>query len=227
MEYRHITKFTSLILLVLTMPFSIALVIHLLFHFLTSLLYFVPNSAKKQQTANRGGGSYGGGGNRGSNRNSGGGTGNLQEDITREEFCSIAVKIYEALSGKLAEPSAVNPFTDTSGRDILKAYEQGIVKGVSPDSFAPNSKITRQEICVMIYRAIKAAKPGLNFEVTGVAAFNDEAQIASWAINEVRFASKNNIMKGTGNNNISPLIYTSRQEGIVLIKRAYEAFINN
>ncbi len=151
---------------------------------------------------------------------------NLKQDITRDEFCSIAVKLYETLSGKKALPAITNPFKDTLDSDILKAYELGIVKGVSADSFAPNNKITRQEICVMIYRAIKASKPNLDFTAAGVNKFADEDKIASWAINEVRYASKNNIMKGTGGNSISPLDNTSREQGIVLIKRTYETFKN-
>jgi hypothetical protein len=151
-------------------------------------------------------------------------TSSLRKDITREEFCSIAVKLYEALSGSTAAPAVYNPFTDTADSDVLKAYEAGIVKGISADKFAPDNKITRQEICVMIYRAIKAAKPGLDYSTTGVAAFADEDRIASWAIQEVRFAFKNNIMKGTGGNKISPLDNTTREQGIVLVKRTYEAF---
>ncbi|HEY8499535.1 MAG TPA: S-layer homology domain-containing protein [Clostridia bacterium] len=148
----------------------------------------------------------------------------LKQDITREEFCSIAVKLYEALSGKKAAPVIYNPFTDTSDPEVLKAYQAGIVKGISADRFAPDYYITRQEICVMIYRAIKASKPGLDYSTTGVPSFADEEQIADWAIEEVRFASKNNIMKGTGGNKMSPLDNTTREQGIVLIKRTYESF---
>ncbi len=150
----------------------------------------------------------------------------LKQDITREEFCGIAVKLYEQLSGKQALPSVVNPFTDTSDSDILKAYEKGIVNGVSADKFAPNNKISRQEICVMITRALKAAKPGMSITVTDYARFDDESKIASWAINEVRFANKNNIMKGVGGNTIDPLGNTSREQGIILVKRTYENFQN-
>lgn len=151
---------------------------------------------------------------------------NLKQDITREEFCGIAVKLYEKLSGKQALPCTVNPFADTSDIDVLKAYELDIVKGVSADRFAPASKISRQEICVMITRALKAAKPNLTFTVTDYDRFDDENKIASWAINEVRFANKNNIMKGVGGNTINPLGQTSREQGVILIKRTYENFLN-
>lgn len=145
-------------------------------------------------------------------------------NITREEFCEIAVKLYEALSSKNALPAIVNPFTDTSNETVLKAFDLGIIKGTSDTTFSPNNPITRQEICVMIYRALKADNPDLDMDTSGVSAFSDQSSIASWAIDAVRYANKNNIMKGTGGNNISPLNNTSREQAIVLLKRTYENF---
>jgi hypothetical protein len=148
---------------------------------------------------------------------------NFQNSITREEFCVISVKLYEKLTGNAAVPGS-NPFTDTSNQDVLKAYELGIVRGVSADRFAPNNSITRQEMCVMIFRALQAAgestiiQPGISFT------FIDADSIASWALNEVRFCNQRNIMKGTSQSTISPLRNTPREQAIVMIKRAYEAF---
>jgi hypothetical protein len=150
----------------------------------------------------------------------------LKQNITREEFSGIAVKLYERLSGKEALPCVVNPFDDTGDSDILKAYELGIVYGVSADQFAPNNRISRQEICVMITRALKAAKPDLDYNITDYDRFDDENKIAGWAINEVRYASKNSIMKGVGGNTIDPLGNTSREQGVIMIKRTYEGFRN-
>lgn len=146
----------------------------------------------------------------------------FQKAITREEFCELAVKLYEALAGVPAVPASPNPFTDTSNPDILKAYELGITKGVAPDRFAPGNPISRQEIAVMIVRAIKASNPSLDTTVTGVPQFADEHLIASWAINEVRLCYNYDIMKGTGGLVIDPLANTSREQAIVLMKRTYE-----
>ncbi|PKM93284.1 MAG: hypothetical protein CVU84_16380 [Firmicutes bacterium HGW-Firmicutes-1] len=151
---------------------------------------------------------------------------NLQQDITREEFCSIAVLLYQALTSEQVTPSLTNPFKDTSDMYVLEAFKLGIVKGITDDRFAPNSSISRQEICIMLYRALNAAKPNMDFNVSGVNKFADEHLIADWAINEVRYVAKHNIMKGIGNNTINPLEYTSREEGIVFVKRTYESFVN-
>jgi hypothetical protein len=148
---------------------------------------------------------------------------NFQRQITREEFCTIAVLLYEKLTGEIAQPG-INPFVDTSNPDIVKAYNLGIVRGVSEDRFAPLNNITRQEMCVMIYRALGAA--GKSTELTPGAAFpfTDAGQIATWAINEVKFCYQKEIMRGTSPTTISPTVNTPREQAIVLIKRTFEAF---
>jgi fibronectin type 3 domain-containing protein len=149
---------------------------------------------------------------------------NFQKNITREEFCEIAVKLYEALSGKIAKAAIDNPFDDTTNTYVLKAFELGIVKGTSDTAFSPSNPITRQEICVMIYRTLKADDPSLNVGASSAAQFADQNQIASWAIDSVRFANENGIMKGTGGNKISPLNNTTREQAIVLLERTFESF---
>src|SRR5690606_4040684 len=54
---------------------------------------------------------------------------NFQSDITREEFCELVVKLYEAISGVKAKPVSPNPFTDTNNLEVLKANNLGIVGG--------------------------------------------------------------------------------------------------
>ena len=144
----------------------------------------------------------------------------FKKNITREEFCILAVKLYESLTGKTAAP-AINPFTDTTNQEILKAYQLGIVRGVSETRFAPVNSITRQEICAMIYRALDASLPGLNKDTTGTFPFSDQGKIASWAMDSMKFAYKNQIMMGIGSNQIGPLQNTTREQAIVLMKRTY------
>lgn len=149
---------------------------------------------------------------------------NFQKSITREEFCEIAVKLYESLSGQTAAPISPNPFKDTVNSEILKANRLGIVFGTAADTFSPTSPVTRQEISVMLLRTMKVAQPGLDYSVTGSSAFADQKQISSWALDAIRYMNSIGIMKGTGNNNVSPLGNTSREQGIALVLRTYEEF---
>ncbi|MBP1995602.1 S-layer homology domain-containing protein [Paenibacillus eucommiae] len=149
--------------------------------------------------------------------------GNYQQPITREHFAGIAVKLYESLSGNKAEAVSPNPFTDTTSEDVLKASKAGIVSGIAADKFAPEATITRQELTVMILQAVKAAKPDLLLDSGVTPAFEDEAAIAPWAFDAVKFAYSRQIMLGVGGGRIDPLGNTTREQAIVLVKRAFEA----
>lgn len=71
-------------------------------------------------------------------------TKNYQKEITREEFCELAVQLYRKTAGKTIT-AADNPFTDTDNKEILKAYSLGIVSGVSETEFAPEGSVQRRE----------------------------------------------------------------------------------
>lgn len=146
--------------------------------------------------------------------------GKFLKPITREEFCTIVVKLYENLTGKKAE-AGTDPFDDTDNPEILKAYNLKIVNGTAQDEFSPFNNITRQEICVMIFRALNVSIASLDKSEPEKFPFSDAKKIASWAIDAMKFAYKNEIMKGTGNNEISPINNTTREQAIVLLKRTY------
>lgn len=148
---------------------------------------------------------------------------NYSQNITREEFCELMIKLYEKLKGTAAISVSQNPFRDTMNESILKAYAAGIVNGTSKDAFSPNNTITRQDICVMLYRAITSAVSNVDASISGVSAFADENMIGNWAVKEVKFAYKKNIMKGS-DNKIMPKDNTNREQALLLVKRVYEAF---
>jgi hypothetical protein len=147
-----------------------------------------------------------------------------QQNITREEFCEIAVRLYEKLSHTQAVYDGNNPFTDTTNSEIIKAYKLGITNGISAAEFGPYNPITRQEICVMVVRTLRAAIPNLDTTVNNPNIFADNSAIDTWAIKEVRFANQKGIMNGVGGNMFDPLNNTKREQAVVIIKRCYEAF---
>ncbi len=148
---------------------------------------------------------------------------NYQDDITREDFCELVVKLYEALSGVEVQLPEENVFTDTENPEILKANALGIVFGKTETEFFPNDNITREEIAVMFYRALKAVHPSLvaeSFEVT----FADMDEISDWALEAVGFMSGKGIIKGLDGNIVAPKANTSREQAIALVNRTYELF---
>ncbi len=149
---------------------------------------------------------------------------NYTEAITREEFASAMVKLYESLNGLKVSEYSNNPFIDTDNQDIIKAYYLGITNGTTANTFSPNAKITRQEIATMIMRLVDAS--GVYIPSTQVSVYDyfvDDIQIAEWARESVYFMNNKGIIKGRGNGVFAPLDNTSIEEAIALsVRTLYE-----
>lgn len=108
----------------------------------------------------------------------------------------------------------------------------GIAKkfGVLQESnnlFYPDSFITREEIMVMLTRALAAA--GNTVEPTGesiLSQYQDFEMISGYARPAAAFLVKTGILKGS-NNKIAPKEYATRAEIIVILHRAMEAIFSS
>ena len=145
----------------------------------------------------------------------------LTQDITRAEFAAVAVKVYEALSGTAALPNTVNPFTDTSDIEVLKAYNLGITNGTSATEFSPDALLNREQAATMLTRTFKrATMNGWTLQSDGQfaltytkpAAFADDKDISDWAKDSVYFMAANGIVGGVGNNKFAPKNVTTEEQ---------------
>lgn len=150
-------------------------------------------------------------------------TKDYQASITREEFCELVVKLYEILNETIADGTG-NVFTDTDNIEVVKAYNLGIVSGISATEFAPGKNITRQEICTMLVRCIDKAVEAVDVKVYNENVFADIGSIKFWALPSVQFAFDNGIMLGVGDNMINPLGFTTCEQAIMLVYRVYAKF---
>lgn len=148
--------------------------------------------------------------------------GEYRSNITREEFSEIAVNLYEALSGKEGAIQGENPFTDTQNTKVIIANSLGIVNGIGGGKFAPDDAITRQEISVMLYRTLQAAKPEYDYSSKYGRIFADYDMISPWARDAVGYLYGIEVVNGVGDNRFEPKGNTSREEAIVLAKRMHE-----
>ena len=141
----------------------------------------------------------------------------LTRQITRQEFAAVAVKIYEAISGKKAVPVTVNPFTDCSDPEVLKALNLGITDGTDVDKFSPNVVLTREQLATMltrVYKKVMFAGWTLDTDSSFDAQFKamfvmperfaDDAQISAYARDSVYFMKARGIIDGVGDNLFAP-----------------------
>lgn len=148
-----------------------------------------------------------------------------EEHMTRGMFVTVL--------GRLA--SADNTLGDTHFIDVPKdayyagyvqwAVENGIVKGISENTFEPNRMITRQEMAVMIKNFID--KFGYNIELNKKELpFNDNNKISNWAVEKVHFMKQAGIISGKGDNCFKPFDTATRAEVSVVIHNLIEKIKN-
>lgn len=149
----------------------------------------------------------------------------FRNKITRSQFAEIVVNMVEKVIRNEITPSDTLTFTDTKDVNILKAYNAGIVNGISTTKFAPEDLITREQIATMLYRAIMFIEKENNIEYTvkneSIDGYSDRKDVSSYALQGVGILANNNIMTGTSTTTLSPKSSTTIEQSILLVYRLY------
>ena len=152
-------------------------------------------------------------------------SGDLTATITRGEMWELAVVAFEKATGNVIdELERTDYFTDTTDKNILKAYEYGIVSGYPDGSFQPNKTLTRQEFFKIIQNFCEAAAYTLH-PPKDLSAFADSGSIGSWAREAAQLCVSNAFVDGTKTGSsyyLRPTAGASRQEAMVMFLRAYK-----
>jgi len=139
--------------------------------------------------------------------------------LTRAE---VAVILYR-MAG---EPAVTGqpPFTDVTAawqRNAVNwASRNGIVQGVGGNRFEPNRSVTRQEFAAMLHRF--TVHNGVSVSVPGTANLNrfpDRADVSSWAVPYMVWATHRGLITGTSGGRLNPLGTTTRAECAQMIQR--------
>ena len=142
-------------------------------------------------------------------------------NITRADFVVLLVRAL----GLTAEGS--DNFTDVRETDYYYealgiAKQLGIVTGVDGSTFNPKGEISRQDMMVIVARALQAVEKlnieGMEVDLSGYA---DGSKVASYARDSVAALIREGIIVGDGNS-IHPTGTATRAEAAVIIFRIYE-----
>jgi uncharacterized repeat protein (TIGR01451 family) len=128
--------------------------------------------------------------------------------ITRAEFVTFLVR---TLNLKSTTGKIFSDTTDHWARDsISAAYDAGIITGFNDGSFGTEKTLTREEMAVMVTRALKLA-PGKHV------VFTDHDSISIWALDSVSTICSSGMMKGYPDGTFCPKKKTSRAEACSLL----------
>ncbi len=146
---------------------------------------------------------------------------NFKEFATREQFTELALLLFEKLGG--TADGTENPFVDTDNDSIIRAYNAGIINGVSEDRFAPNDLLTREQLCAILVGILD--KSGISYDVNMEfqKEYVDLDQISDWAYPSVRMMNGYKIMNGDGDK-LLPKDNVTREMAVLMLERVYEVF---
>lgn len=137
-------------------------------------------------------------------------------EVKREEFVKMIATLYTA-EEKEAE------FTDVDKNAwyapyINKAVSAGIIKGMDDNTFGLGKGVKRQDMAVMIARAVMPE------EAASEEKFADDGKISDYAKEAVYSLKQKGIISGTGNGNFEPERIMTRAEAAVLICNILKTF---
>lgn len=126
--------------------------------------------------------------------------------VTREQFIKMFVG---AMKYELSSYNA--GFSDVKESDwfapyIATAVDKGIITGVSSDVFGVSKPITRQDVCVIISRAME------NVDGSNELTFSDANSIDEYAEDAVSYLTSFNVIKGFNDNTFRPKDYCTRAQ---------------
>ncbi|MGG1636088.1 S-layer homology domain-containing protein [Paenibacillus sp. NRS-1760] len=143
--------------------------------------------------------------------------------VTRAEFASLLVR-----SLGLNNNGAAQVFDDVAAAkwyaaDVSTAVQHGLVQGVGNNKFNPEAFITREQMAVMIMKAVQLIQgntsAGSNSSSTSLAAFADQDQLSGFAREAVQAVINAGIMNGKSETTIAPKDTASRAQTAVMLKR--------
>ncbi|XID93377.1 immunoglobulin-like domain-containing protein [Paenibacillaceae bacterium WGS1546] len=151
------------------------------------------------------------------------------DQISRAEFAAMLVRAL----GLDDEPDGSSPFRDVApgawyAGAVRAAQQHRLIEGLEDGTFRPEAPVTREQMAVMIVRAMEYAGHAPDANGAMARTFADEAEIAPWADDAVGRLTGASIIRGLTETKFGPREYASRAQSAVLLKRMLQAmqFIN-
>ncbi|OMD44582.1 S-layer homology domain-containing protein, partial [Paenibacillus odorifer] len=148
--------------------------------------------------------------------------------VTRAQFAALLVR-----GLGLSTESLTNVFADVNttawyAQDVNTAAKLGLIQGVGEGKFSPDSRITREQMVVMIMNAIQLVQGDDRAEAQLRTPFADQASISGYATQAVTEAASQGLIKGKTETAFAPQDTATRAEAAVMIKQVlqYLKFMN-
>lgn len=139
-----------------------------------------------------------------------------EKSVNRAEFAKLLVTVLglEKGSGHTAEFQDV-PTNHWAYDYIATANACGIITGYGDGRFGPNDPITREQMAVMVVKAV--GLPG-----SGILNFNDIDMISPWAKEAVATAGSKQIIRGFPDGTFQPQASATRAQAVIVLSNVIQ-----
>lgn len=146
-----------------------------------------------------------------------------QSPVTRAMMATVLYRMADQ-----PDPSGSSSFSDVPedqwySDSVAWAEENGVVSGVGDGKFSPDSKLTREQLAVMLRNYADRylqADVSANDDLNG---FADKGTVSEWAKEAVGWAVSVGILTGRDNNDLDPGGEASRAEASAMLQRFRDA----
>lgn len=135
-----------------------------------------------------------------------------ERQITRAEFLTMLVKALGMTTPKAISWADVDQHW--AKEQIQIAAQNGIVEGLGGNLFGPDQAITREQMTVMLARAMRIST------ATQKSSFRDGKDISAWALNDIDAATQWKLILGYEDSTFRPQGSATRAEAVEIIIRA-------
>ncbi len=146
-------------------------------------------------------------------------------DVTRAMFAKILHRLDGEPTTNYEVPFKDVPQNEWYADSVKWAVKNNIINGVTETSFAPDDKVTREQIAAMIFRYINYKGKAPKNAWTATLPYKDTDSISSWAKASIMYCMRENLMTGDENRCFNPQNYATRAEVATVINRLTE-FLN-
>ena len=124
------------------------------------------------------------------------------DKLTRAEMATILWR----LAGKPETPAYQGTFKDVGKNDWFQPYVEwaakaGVAKGNDDGTFGPNDNVTREQLATFLYRFAKDYMKQDVSASTDLSSYPDSTTISSYAVDAMKWAAAEGIMKGSKEGN--------------------------
>ncbi|MNC18578.1 Endo-1,4-beta-xylanase A precursor [compost metagenome] len=142
--------------------------------------------------------------------------------LTRAQYSAMLVRALGLEAS--APPSSGGAFTDVAAGSwyagsVSSAVTAGITEGYGDGSFRPDERITREEMAVMLYRALQAADTAPKADLSVLAGLSDGNELAGWSREAAAAVMGSGLITGRTDGGFAPAADATRAEGAAVLER--------